>query len=281
MRKYAYLAFILLAVAAAAAQQPRSHWAKFGETRIRYYDIGDTKKKDALVLVHCWTCNAEFWKDSMNAFPNYRVIVLDLPGHGQSDKPKVDYSMEFFARSVDAVMQQAKVQHAVLVGHSMGTPVIRQYYRLFPEKTLGLVVVDGALRPFGPKAEVEKFFQPLFTNYKENAPKFIDGILGPAPADLKQQIKTSMLATPDYVGSSSMKGMLDDRIWGDDQIKVQVLAVMATGQWPANIEELDRAIAPKLEFHMWTGVSHFLMMEKPKEFNEAVNTFVSKNRLLK
>jgi pimeloyl-ACP methyl ester carboxylesterase len=41
-----------------------------------------------------------------------------------------------------------------------------------------------------------------------------------------------------------------------------------------------RSIAPNLDFHMWKGPTHFLMMEKPAEFNELIRTFIAKNKLL-
>ena len=118
------LSLLVLIVAArwVQGQTPKSEWAKYNGNKVHYYDIGNHKAKNALIFIHGWTCNADFWKDSYSAFPNYRVIAIDLPGHGQSDKPKVDYTMEYFARSIEAVMKKAKVQRAVLVGHSMGTP---------------------------------------------------------------------------------------------------------------------------------------------------------------
>ncbi|MBC7899952.1 MAG: alpha/beta hydrolase [Saprospiraceae bacterium] len=262
-------------------QKPADKWAKFEGTKIRYYDIGNAKSKNALVLVHCWTCNVEFWKDNYNAFPNHRVIAMDLPGHGGSDKPKIDYSMEYFAKSVDAVMKKAGVKKAVLAGHSMGTPIIRRYYELFPEKTAGLIIVDGALLPFGPRAEVDKFFAPLFKDYKGGAATFIDGMLQTAYPEVRPLIRSSMLATPDYVGLSAMKLMTDDAYAVHGRIEVPVLAVMAPSDfWPANLKDQYTSIAPKIDFQMWTGVSHFLQLEKPKEFNEQVNLFISKNKLL-
>jgi len=224
---------VVLVSASIFGQTPKSHWAKYDSGKVHYYDIGKNKKK-ALIFIHGWTCNADFWKDSYNVFPEYRVIAIDLPGHGQSDKPKADYTMEYFAKSIDAVMSDAGVKEAVLAGHSMGTPVIRQFYRLYPQKTLALILVDGALKPFGPKEQMDKFFAPFFANYKEQAPKFIDGLLGPTRDDLKPAIRATMLSTPDYVAISAMKGMLDDSIWTNDQIKVPVLAVMAETPWPAN-----------------------------------------------
>jgi len=145
---------------------------------------------------------------------------------------------------------------------------------------LGLIIVDGALKPFGPRAETEKFFAPFFEHYQQKAPEFIDGMLRPTRADLKPGIRTAMLGTPDYVAISAMKGMLDDSIWTDDQIKVPVLAVMAEKPWPANNDQVYKTVAPDLDYRRWTGVSHFLMMERPKEFNEAVAGFISKKHLL-
>ena len=284
MRIKVSILFLLIAVVAgfAQGQKPADKWAKFEGNKVRYYDIGNKKSKSALVLVHCWTCNIEFWKDSYNAFPSYRVIAMDLPGHGTSDKPKTDYSMEYFARSVDAVMKKAGVKKAVFAGHSMGTPIIRRYYELYPEKTLGLILVDGALLPFGPRAEVDKFFEPLFKDYKGGAPTFIDGMLPPTvQPDLKAFVRSSMLATPDYVGSSAMKLMLDDAYATHGKIEVPVLAVMAPSDfWPADLKDRYVSVAPKTDFQMWTGVSHFLHMERPKKFNEQVTLFIAKNKLL-
>jgi pimeloyl-ACP methyl ester carboxylesterase len=74
------------------------------------------------------------------------VITLDLPGHGKSDPPKNGkFSMAVFARAVEAVRAEAKVDKVVLVGHSMGTPVIREYARMYPQHVAGLVPVDGLL----------------------------------------------------------------------------------------------------------------------------------------
>jgi pimeloyl-ACP methyl ester carboxylesterase len=128
---------------------------------------------------------------------------------------------------------------------------------------------------------MEKFFEPMFVNYGEQGPKFIDGLLGTVRADLRPSIRPVMVATPDYVSISAMKAMLDDAIWTNDKINVPVLAIMAKNpMYPPDIEAGYRAVAPNLEFKMWDGVSHFLMMEKPKEFNEAVSAFVEKNKLL-
>ena len=278
----------LLIFPAATAQiskqsQTESRFASLDRSRIRYQSFG--KGRDALVLIHGWTCNLDYWRDMIpDLSKRSPVIAIDLPGHGQSDKPQVAYTMDLFARAVDAVMRDAGVKRAVLVGHSMGTPIARQFYRKYPQKTLAIVIVDGALRPFGDKKTMDGFMAPLRgPNYKEAGKQMLAGMAGPNLApEIKEQIQTSFSNTPQYVIVSAMEGMADESIWGQDKINVPVLAILAKSPfWPPDTEQFYRSIAPKLDFQMWEGVGHFLMIEKPKEFDDAVIAFLNQNALLK
>lgn len=266
-----------------ATPKAQSCFAKLDGARIHYVNYG--KGREALVLVHGWTTNLEFWRDQVSDLAKRnRVIAIDLPGHGQSDKPQIAYSMELFARAVDAVLRDAHVDRAVLVGHSMGTPVVRQFYRKYPQKTLAIVIVDGALRPFGDRKMMEGFIAGFRgPNYKDAGGKMLAAMSGPLlSVENQERIKASFLNTPQNVLVSAMEGMADDSIWGQDKINVPVLAIMAKSPfYPADIEQGYRGIAPNLDFQMWEGVGHFLMMEKPKQFNDAVIAFLDKNALLK
>jgi pimeloyl-ACP methyl ester carboxylesterase len=285
---YRLIGFVLLlncaafAVRAQATPKAESRWTTLDGARIHYVNYG--KGDEALVLIHGWTCNLDNWRDQFADFAKRnRVIAIDLPGHGESDKPQANYSMDLFARAVEAVMRDAKVKRAVLVGHSMGTPVARQFYRKYPEQTLAIVVVDGLLHPFGDKAMlagmIASFRGP---NYREAATQMMNALAGPnLQTEVKERIKTSTMNTPQHVLVSAMEGMADDSIWGNDKINVPVLAIMAKSPFvPPNIEELDREICPNMEFHMGEGVGHFIMMEKPKEFNAAVIQFLDEKKLL-
>ncbi|MCA1632680.1 MAG: alpha/beta hydrolase [Acidobacteria bacterium] len=171
----------------------------------------------------------------------------------------------------------------MLVGHSMGMPVVRQFYRKYPEKTLALVSVDGALYPFAPRAAMEPFLAPLRgANYREIAGKMIDGMTSQQPAALRAEVKAAMLSTPQHVAVSAMEGMADDAVWTEDQIKVPVLAVLARSPfWPADNEQRFRKLAPELDYRMWEGASHFLMMDRPAEFNRELSEFISRRKLMK
>jgi len=297
LRNLALTIFALnLALGIAPANMARKPAASDGESRYAKLDLGTGatarihyksygKGREALVLIHGWTCNLDNWRDAIpDLAKRNRVIAIDLPGHGQSDKPEAAYTMDLFARAVDAVMREAKVERAVLVGHSMGTPVARQFYRKYPQKTLGIVIVDGALLPFGDKKMMEGLIAGFRgPKYKESGQQMFAAMAGPnLSTEIKDRIQASFLNTPQQVIVSAMEGMADDSIWVPDQINVPVLAIMAKSPfYPANMEELYRKTAPDLSYHAWQGVGHFLMMEKPQEFSAAVIVFLDNKKLLK
>jgi pimeloyl-ACP methyl ester carboxylesterase len=283
---------ILVFALTAPAQTGDSRFAKLDNARIHYVNYG--KGDDALVLIHGWSQNADAWRDNVaDLARRARVIVVELPGHGQSDKPEQArgnnapagalYSMDHFARAVEAVMLDAKVKRAVLVGHSMGTPVARQFYRKYPAQTLAIVIVDGSLRPFGDKAFTDQFVTALQgAKYLDAVGQMMAFIGGPSLSpELKTRINSASSNTPQFVLASAFSGMLDQSIWTEDKINVPVLAIMAKSPiLPPNVEESYRALAPNLDFQLFDGVGHFLMMEKPKEFDVAVITWLDRHKLL-
>jgi len=74
-----------------------------------------------IVFVHCWTCNQGFWNSQMDYFSQkYRVVRLDLAGHGASKSNRAKYTMSGFGEDVFAVVNDIKADNVILVGHSMG-----------------------------------------------------------------------------------------------------------------------------------------------------------------
>src|SRR5712691_1441856 len=114
LRWSAVLISALLITTTASAQKPAdsqsdSRYASLDGARIHYQSYG--KGPEALVLIHGWSCNLDYWRDQIPDFQKRnRVIAIDLPGHGQSEKPQLVYSMDLFARAVDAVLRDAHVK---------------------------------------------------------------------------------------------------------------------------------------------------------------------------
>jgi pimeloyl-ACP methyl ester carboxylesterase len=276
------IVFVVAGATSALAFDGESQYAKLGETRVHYKSYG--KGRDALVLVHGWTCNMDFWRDQIPDFAKRnRVIALDLPGHGQSDKPQIAYTMDLFADAIDAVMRDAKVEHAVIVGHSMGAPVARQFYRKYPQKTLGIVLVDGGWRLFGTK-ELREQFLTMFRgpNYKEAGAQMFSQMTATMSPEERERVKSTFTSTPQYVLVSAMESMTQESLYGPDKVNVPVFAILAKSPfWAPDTEQYFRSLAPDFELQWWEGVGHFLMIERPKQFNEAVIAFLNKKSLLK
>jgi pimeloyl-ACP methyl ester carboxylesterase len=90
-----------------------------------------------------------------------------------------------------------------------------------------------------------------------------------------------MLKTPQHVAVSEFEATADEDLWREDKIEVPTLLVLAKQPaWSPEYEQFVRKLALKVDYQVWENVSHFLMMEKPREFNAAVLTFLEANQLL-
>lgn len=259
--------------------------ASYDGSKVHYESYG--KGTDAVVFVHGWTCDLSFWRAQAPVYEKHRTLLVDLPGHGQSEKPEVAYTQERFARAIDAVMRDAGVTRAVLVGHSMGGPVALTFLRLFPTRTKALVLVD-AYMPQAPKDEAERASQKArmepfvksfqAPNYRETAGKMIEGMYSAktTPAQ-REEIRTKMLATPQYVMASAMEGMFAlEAPKPGETYKLPVMAIMSAAQTQPGFEARLRTVFPDLrKFESWEGSGHFLMMESPDRFNRLLEEFLA------
>jgi pimeloyl-ACP methyl ester carboxylesterase len=264
-RLFIVLGLVVLTAAdclAATVDGVNVHWTAAGTGR------------QALILVHGWTCDESSWKEQVPTLSkSYRVITLDLPGHGKSGMPKA-FSMELFARAIEAVRAEAKVEKAVLVGHSMGTPVIRKYALMYPDRVAGLVIVDGLVQL--PAAGVPPGRGAIPAMPLPGREAMVKGMFGPAttPA-LQQHILKMMLGAPEATAVGAMNATWDTSQWSDQKITVPVLAVYAGTRALAS-EQAVKTLYANAEYRTIPETAHFLMMEKPAEFNRLLVEFVDR-----
>jgi pimeloyl-ACP methyl ester carboxylesterase len=229
-----------------------------------------------LVFVHGWTCDTSSWREQLPAFTSrYRVIALDLPGHGQSQSPKqADFSMDLFARAVEAVRAEAGAERIVLIGHSMGAPVIKQYALKYPERVAGLVAVDGPLdlRAFGGPAQGG----PPPATTLEAREAMVRGMFVPqTPVALQEHILAMMLGTPAATANGAMAAMFNPSIRTADVVNAPALAIVAgTAQLPD--VAATKTVVPNFEAAQVPGTGHFLMMEQAQEFNRLLQGFLDR-----
>ena len=97
-----------------------------------------------MVLLHGFLENATMWDSYMTSFTEkYRVITIDLLGHGKSECLGYVHTMEDQADMVYAVLQHLKIRKSIFVGHSMGGYVALAFAELYPEYIKGLVLLNS------------------------------------------------------------------------------------------------------------------------------------------
>ena len=263
----------------------RSHFARHGADRIHYVTVGEGKH--TFILVHGWACNLNFWREQIAALADgARLVLIDLPGHGRSDKPQADYTLDFFAGAVLAVLADTKVEKATFIGHSMGKAVICRVFKQVPEKVAALVSVDGLLRrPQGVPGQAEAMLAQFRSpHYREVAKNFVGTFFPIAGTEaLRDEVTAEMLLTPQNVMASAMAAILDasQPDWGLPPVAVPVLVLNArTSQWLAGYENYVRALSPQAEFRLFENVGHCLMLEQPAEFNAALTELLRKYDLM-
>jgi pimeloyl-ACP methyl ester carboxylesterase len=249
------------------------------------------KGPKTVILVHGWTCDETTWNAQVPELSKeYRVVTLDLPGHGQSGAPKDGkLSMELFARAVEAVRKNSKAERVVVVGHSMGTPVVIEYARLFPKHTTALVFVDGLVNltvapasstgsgtGSGPRVpNPSQMTGPEGVKARET---MIRGMFSASTTPAMQQhILSMMLAAPESTAVGAMQATFDPAYWKGDVFTEPVLGLYADHSRSGDREYMKTHF-PNMDYEEISGTGHFLMMEKPEEFNRLLIAFLDKQQ---
>ena len=171
---------------------------------IRYHAAG--KGDPALVFVHCGGCERGFWDGQVAHFAaKHRVVALDLAGHGQSGGGRKDWTMPAFGQDVVSVVEALDLKRVVLIGHSIGGPVVLEAARRMPGRVAGLVLVD-TLVDFEQKApaaeEMEKALSALQADYRATTTAFVSQLLFSAstPEPVKARVLETVLSVPQEIG---------------------------------------------------------------------------------
>ncbi len=129
----------------------KKHTVLFKNTTISFSDSG---KGTALVLLHGFLENSTMWDSFQELWSKkYRLICIDLLGHGQSECLGYVHTMEDNADVVHAVLQELKIRKALLVGHSMGGYVALAFAELYTENVKGLVLLNSTSRADSPEKQ--------------------------------------------------------------------------------------------------------------------------------
>ena len=240
-----------------------------------------------LVFVHGWSCDSRYWRAQIDHFAKkYRVVVLDLAGHGHSGLTRNRYTMQAFGQDVRAVVEAVGGKTVILVGHSMGGQVIAEAARLMPDRVIGLIGVDTFDNIEYPltRKELEQMIAPLVDDFQVGTRDFVAGMIRPdTDPRIRDWILADMSSAPPWVALSALEEMMQQYIAGDaakifEQIKAPVVCVSGD-LWPINAEA-NRRHMQSFEAVVVPNADHFLMLDRPYAFNQgleqAVHTILRK-----
>ena len=126
----------------------------YKNTKISYSDTG---KGNTIVLLHGFLENKKMWKDYAALFSEkYRVITIDLLGHGESDSLGYVHEMEDNANAVHEVLQHLKIEKATILGHSMGGYVGLAFAELFPNNIKKLVLLNSTSKEDSAEKKINR-----------------------------------------------------------------------------------------------------------------------------
>ncbi|MEU0498477.1 alpha/beta fold hydrolase [Mycobacterium sp. NPDC006124] len=109
--------------------------------RVAYRDEGSG---EVLLLIHGMAGSSDAWRDLIPRLAkNYRVVAPDLLGHGQSVKPRGDYSLGAFAVSLRDLLDELGIAQATIVGHSLGGGVAMQFLYQHPDYCERLILISS------------------------------------------------------------------------------------------------------------------------------------------
>jgi pimeloyl-ACP methyl ester carboxylesterase len=263
--------------------------------RLAYYDEGHG---EAILLVHGMAGSSATWREIMPRLAkDYRVIAPDLLGHGQSAKPRTDYSLGAFAVGLRDLLDELGVDSATVVGHSLGGGIAMQFLYQHPDYCRRLILISSGglgqdvgliLRLLSaPGAEL---VMPLI------APKFVlrvgdsvkswlssMGLRSPRGAEIwssyssfsDPQSRESFLRTlrsvVDYRGQSvsalnrlQLKADLPTlAIWGEDDTIIPVDHAYAALQ-----------ARPDCRLEVLPDVGHFAQVEAPAQVVDLIDDFI-------
>ncbi|MGD0288735.1 MAG: alpha/beta hydrolase [Candidatus Binataceae bacterium] len=240
-----------------------------------------------IVFLHPWTTNGYIWYYQIFPFARTnKVIVVDHRGHGRSDKPQSDYSIQEHARDVAAVMDVEKVDRAVLVGNSIGGMIAMQFTLDNPRRVLGELILSSGtgLGEGMPKEAAEAFakdFEGTFSALLEGAvsakskrerPEILEVMKAhfQVQSNFPKHVFDSSMADPNGVFGWNIKDRLSSI-----HTPTLVIAGEEDNATPVAANKFLADNIPGAKLSVVKDVGHFHQLEKPREFNAALKEFVA------
>ncbi|KRD11667.1 alpha/beta hydrolase [Flavobacterium sp. Root901] len=215
----------------------------YKNTKISFTDSGEG---NAIVLLHGFLENKTMWKEYVELFSKkYRVITIDLLGHGESDCLGYVHEMEDNAGAVNEVLEYLKIEKAAILGHSMGGYAALAFAELYPEKTQKIVLQNSTSKEDSAEKKLNR--TRAIKAVKQNYVNFVSLAIAnlfsennrTRLADEIEKVREQALKTPLQGIIASLEGMKirKDREWLLHENRFSVLLILGKKDPVLNYEE--------------------------------------------
>jgi non-heme chloroperoxidase len=246
----------------------------------------------AILLIHGWTMNAEYWwqKNIPELAESHRVVGLDLRGHGLSGKTDEGHTLAQYARDVHHLLTTLDLGGVTLVGWSMGTSVVLNYLTQFgADRIDSLVFVEQSPRymsaadwpyplagDYTPEA-LATFNQNLRFDRPATVKRFIRSIFAEAPPDeTTDNMYAETTKTPTSVAIASMTdmGYADLRpVLTEVSVPTLLLYGEQSKLFPEGLGEYMQKQVSDSRLITFEESGHCPFWEEPEKFNQEVAKF--------
>ena len=239
---------------------------------IRYHVEGPLPNPNpVLVFVHCWSCDRHLWDEQVAHFAQrYRVVTLDLAGHGDSGQGRKDWTIPAFGQDVASVVRALDLRRVILIGHSMGGAVILEAARVLPGRVVGLVPVDPTLNvvKVADFKETDATMGAFRADYKTAIAKFLRGAMFAPTTDPKliEKIVAQAQARPPEIAIAALAHTFShDARPALAETKAPLHSINGS-RYSTDVQGIQR-YAPQYRMTSMAVKGHYLMLEDPQQFD--------------
>lgn len=260
-----------------------------GETLTRVLEAGDAGAP-VILLQHGFTSRADRWRSNIDALARegYRVIAPDLPGHGFAAKdPRFDHSVPGYVGFVSRLLDQLRIDRAILIGTSLGGHILAKLACSAPERVERLVMI-GSMGFEALSTERVVMMRAGVDDMSENAMRKRLHSVFSDPAIVTDELvredilvntspgaQDSLRALARYFGNGYALDLVGQELvasdgrfpllllWGDRDIPA-----------PATIGRKARATLPSARLVILEGLGHTPYMEDPERFRKILLSFI-------
>jgi pimeloyl-ACP methyl ester carboxylesterase len=256
---------------------------------LAYIDAGNPDGP-AIVLIHGYTDNARDWVPMLPYLSKgFRLILVDLRGHGKSSKPECCYTRLDFSYDIKLLLDALSIQKADIVGHSLGSVVAQTFAEFWPERTNRVVLIastggrpPGSTEPmhFDFAAEIRKLKEPI----DPDSPFMIAWWNSPTPVDpefIRRQRRDSA-AIPVKVWLAVLdQGLSSSTAYADLQNTLPRLKAPTLLIWGSKDPIMEEPVRktlidalPSAQVKIFEGLGHNPFWENPGGVAAAINSFL-------